>query len=368
MKILPVWFFTVVLLLTLGCLPLMPASPSQNQIPIAHIDSVSATKVVPGEPVAFSGHGIDPDGQVTSYYWRSSTDGELSTSESFQTSSLSIGSHTIWFKVQDNKGEWSNETSANVVVAPIGASPPVIDAFGAVPSSIYPGKLSTLSWQVTGAASVKIDPDIGSVSLLGNRDIYPTRSVKYTLTASNAAGTVSATTNITITSTPTHTVEVNAIASESGHVRRDGYVGAEINVGDNIDLSAMQAFLSFDISMIPKGAKVDTAFLDLTAGEVYGLPFALLGRLYIYSCSYTKLAKNDYAIVTSSGFIHTALGRLTVPITSSPLINDLQTAVDMGDSRFQVRLQFEKPTFNNREADYVSFDPSKPKLIVTYQD
>ena len=50
------------------------------------------------------------------YNWRSSKDGQLSTLASFSTSSLSVGTHTIYFKVQDNNGAWSSEVSDTLVI------------------------------------------------------------------------------------------------------------------------------------------------------------------------------------------------------------------------------------------------------------
>jgi len=54
--------------------------------------------------VLFSGSGSDSDGTVVAYLWESSIDGELSTSEDYSTSELSLGRHTITFRVQDNDG------------------------------------------------------------------------------------------------------------------------------------------------------------------------------------------------------------------------------------------------------------------------
>jgi len=371
MKKLSIWVFLLVLLLSplaVGCLPFLPAKTVVNQPPIAHIDSVSATQVVPGEVVAFSGSGIDTDGKIVAYNWRSSIDGELSTSQSFQTSSLSAGIHTIWFQVQDDKGEWSKETPCNVAVAPLGAILPVVNLFDASPLIISPGQPSILTWQVTGASAVKIEPDIGNVALTGSRTVSPSRSTVYTLVATSSAGSVTATAEVSIVTVPVRTVEVNAIAAESGQVRRNGYVGMEPSVGDTVDLQTMQAFLSFDISMIPKGAKISSVFLDLTTGDEFGSPFSLLGRLYIYPCTYTTLTKNSYFVGLSTGALFTTPGMFTAPVTSDPLFNAVQAAIDEGSPRFQIRLQFQKPYFNNRDADYVTFIDSKPRLIVKFRD
>jgi len=92
--------------------------PPQNQRPVAYIDSASPNPAVYGQEVSFSGHGTDPDGDgtVVGYNWRSSMDGPLSSYSSFDTSSLSLGSHIIYFKVKDTSGDWSDEKTISLTI------------------------------------------------------------------------------------------------------------------------------------------------------------------------------------------------------------------------------------------------------------
>ena len=61
---------------------------------------------------------------------------------------------------------------------------PSIDIFDASPNIISIGDSSILKWSVTGkGAIVNIEPDIGVVGLSGNREITPTITTNYTLTA-----------------------------------------------------------------------------------------------------------------------------------------------------------------------------------------
>jgi len=129
-------------------------TPPPNQPPIAYIDSISPSSTKQGKEVSFSGHGTDPDGSVAGYSWRSSIDGQLSTSSSFTTSNLSEGTHTIYFKVRDNKGLWSSEVSRTLTINPPNRSPT------AYIDSILPDRIrvkSEVSFSGHG-----IDPD-GSV-------------------------------------------------------------------------------------------------------------------------------------------------------------------------------------------------------------
>jgi len=79
---------------------------SSNQEPVAYIDSISPNPATQGQTVNFNGHGMD-DGKIIEWEWRSSKDGVLSRSEDFSSSSLSVGTHTIKFRVKDDDGKWS---------------------------------------------------------------------------------------------------------------------------------------------------------------------------------------------------------------------------------------------------------------------
>jgi hypothetical protein len=79
------------------------------------------------------------------------------------------------------------------------AAKPTISSFGASPPSINQGQQTTLSWNVSGATTLTIQPDIGSVGPSGSLTLTPNATISYTLTASNEAGitTNSATVNVT---------------------------------------------------------------------------------------------------------------------------------------------------------------------------
>jgi len=76
--------------------------------PTAYVDSISPNPAEEGKTVTFQGHGEDLDGYIEEYRWESDKDGFLSDQASFNTSSLSVNTHTITFKVKDNDGQWSN--------------------------------------------------------------------------------------------------------------------------------------------------------------------------------------------------------------------------------------------------------------------
>jgi hypothetical protein len=83
---------------------------------------------------------------------------------------------------------------------PTNPTTPVIVEFSSNPSTIDSGSTSTLLWNVTGATSVSINQGIGQVDVAGTRVVSPNTSTTYTITASNSAGSVTASAVIMITS------------------------------------------------------------------------------------------------------------------------------------------------------------------------
>ncbi len=353
-----------------SCLPVARSNLSGNQPPTAVIDSVAPTEVAYGDRVTFVGHGVDADGDIVAYVWKSSIDGELSTSANFETSSLSQGTHTIWFKVQDDKGVWSAELPVVVMVVPQGVFKPRIKAFTAEPSVITEGSSSVLSWSVSGASVVTIDPGMGNVPAVGSRVISPTRTTTYLLMASNDAGAVSATVQVAVTSASLlRRLELYSVVGEEGQVRRDGYVEQEPQVGDTKNGTPVQAFLSFDISMIPERAIIKAAYLDLTAASTFGEPFRNLGMLRAYECRYGTLSSKNFVVSPSEGVpLHSFSFLIDEPVTSSLLVSAIQNRVKEGSTRFQLRLQFDKPYFYNNQGDYVAFWEGKSRLLIEYQE
>ena len=88
----------------------------ENIVPTAYIDSITPNPSVSGETISFVGHGTDPDGHITEYKWRSSIDGVIGTDATLSLSTLSNGTHTIYFSVKDDSGTWSEEAIATLTV------------------------------------------------------------------------------------------------------------------------------------------------------------------------------------------------------------------------------------------------------------
>jgi hypothetical protein len=89
-----------------------------NSYPVATIESISPDEALVGDLIFFTGLG-DDDGSITSYSWESDIDGFLSSKETFSTSTLSLGVHTISFTIRDNKGVWSQPDEKTVTIREI---------------------------------------------------------------------------------------------------------------------------------------------------------------------------------------------------------------------------------------------------------
>jgi len=85
--------------------------------PLAYIDFISPAQALDTDDIRFKGHGTD-DGQIRGFAWSSSRDGEFYNGSvgwiNILPGILSNGSHTIYFKVRDDSGMWSEEVSAQL--------------------------------------------------------------------------------------------------------------------------------------------------------------------------------------------------------------------------------------------------------------
>jgi len=94
------------------------------------------TETTYGKTVYFFADATDPDDDtIETYKWTSNIDGEIysGSSNSFSTSSLSVGTHTINLKVKDDQGKWSDTESIGLKInaqQTQNNNPPVADIGG----------------------------------------------------------------------------------------------------------------------------------------------------------------------------------------------------------------------------------------------
>lgn len=79
---------------------------------------------------------------------------------------------------------------------------PVIASFTAEPSSIEAGQSATLRWSTQNATSASIDKGVGTVPVNGSRQVFPTQTTTYELTASGPGGSDTRTATVTVVAKP----------------------------------------------------------------------------------------------------------------------------------------------------------------------
>ena len=89
-----------------------------------------------------------------------------------------------------------------------------ITNFSAEPRSIQRGQSATLTWSVANATDITIDNGIGAVAANGTRQVFPTNTTTYTLTASSAGGNDTRSVTVEVTAPPA--AAASAAASAQG--------------------------------------------------------------------------------------------------------------------------------------------------------
>jgi hypothetical protein len=351
-------------------LVLMPAcssaSSEANQPPTAHVPTISR-EVTYGEWVQLSGYGTDEDGEVVGYLWRSEAGGELSRSAAFETDSLPVGEHVLYFAVQDNDGDWSEEVRQFVSVRPAVVAPPKINSFAASKSTIRMGESVTLSWVVSGATMAGIDHGIGTVPESGSVVVSPAATTTYGLTATGGGGTASA--SVTVTVDPVQSIVLTPSVDLSGYVRFSGYAPyREVYVGDDQADRGIRGFLTYYITDIPDDATIARVIVDMSGYQaLYDNPFTGLGCLSAFEHPYNTL-QGQYRVPGLPGAIHEwcSLPGLDAPVESIGIRNALQAR--LGEDRFQFRLQFaDMETDKDMQRDLLSWGGIHlPTLTVEY--
>lgn len=87
-----------------------------HELPVASIVSITQNPGIVGESFIFAGVGID-DGTIERYVWRTNeTELYNGTNSEFSISILPVSTPTIYFRVQDYYGVWSDEVSAILII------------------------------------------------------------------------------------------------------------------------------------------------------------------------------------------------------------------------------------------------------------
>ena len=224
----------------------------------------------------------DPASQIKYNVWRDGV--QIATTApgvtSYQNSGL-IPSTTYAYAVSASDPAGNTSALSAAVPATTQSLPvPVISSFTASPSTITAGLSATLSWQVSNATSVRIDPNVGDVTGLTSKSVSPTTTVTYTLTATNSNGQAATQTTVQVTpDTDPPSVPSNLGAAAQSSTRIDLSWWAST---DNVGVSGYRIFRD--------GVAVGTA--PTTTYSETGLA---AGTTYTYTVSAYDAAGNESA-------------------------------------------------------------------------
>jgi len=96
-----------------------------NTPPMAVIELIHPNPANEDDRIRFQGRGIDKEGPVVSFIWRSDLDGVISYEYDFAMTNLSVGKHVISLQVKDEDGEWSPEVFEELEVLNVNEVPTV---------------------------------------------------------------------------------------------------------------------------------------------------------------------------------------------------------------------------------------------------
>lgn len=167
-----------------------------------------------------------------------------------------------------NRHKWYFTLLVVLVVATIGlaagcapttpgkpSAKPTINSFTANPATITAGQRTKLSWNVSGAATVDIQPGIGSVGASESLELSPAANTTYKLTATNEAG--STTNAVTVTVTPVVTGKPDLV------VKDIWLTGSAVNykIANLGTASSKPTWTQLQVNDLPKS----TDFVDILA-------------------------------------------------------------------------------------------------------
>jgi len=140
----------------------------------------------------------------------------LATSASYTTPAATVADSGSTFSVTVSNSAGSITSSNATLTVNAVVAAPVINSFGASPASIPGGTGSILSWNVTGATALSISGVGTETSLVGSQNVTPAATTTYTLTATNAGGTVIAQVTVTVTAPVIASFTANPAAIAAG--------------------------------------------------------------------------------------------------------------------------------------------------------
>jgi hypothetical protein len=163
----------------------------------------------------------------------------------------------------------AGSVNATVTVSVQAATLPVINFFAASPASINSGSSSMLSWTTTGATRVSVTPGtFTSAFAIGSTTVNPTGVTTYILTATNAAGSTTATAKVTV-ATANGALKI-ATSSCPGGAQNAGYAGCTIAVSGGTPPYTFSVSTSASYPPLPEGMALNASTGAISSALIGG--------------------------------------------------------------------------------------------------
>ncbi len=163
----------------------------------------------------------------------------------------------------------TGSVTATAVVTVTQPTLPTISSFTASPTSITLGGISTLSWTTSGATTLNIAPgNLASTSASGSVNVSPETTTTYVLTATNAAGSVTASAKVTLTSSG-GALSIT-MTSCPGGTQNTAYAGCTITATGGNPPYTFSVDDSGNYPPLPEGLALDASSGEITSPLIGG--------------------------------------------------------------------------------------------------
>lgn len=208
---------------------------------------------------------------------------------------------------------------------------PEINSFGASAVIVAPGGATTLAWDVSGAASIEIQPAPGAVGAVGSVEISPAATTTYTLTATNASGSVTAEVEVVVDALQASVIhEWDAAGEGQGSGALLDPIG-----GKNFDITGGDLMTGLTSEGTSFTAALSRVNLDANTGGDNGLGFPATDTTYEFWIKLEELDDRSQVIFETgspndgSCLLVSSLGVRFLHAVGGTVIIDLEAPVDL---------------------------------------
>jgi len=229
-----------------------------------------------------------------------------STASSGSTSMTPSATTTYTLTASNSSGSTTSTVTVTVTASAPPPSKPAITSFTANPTSIAAGSSSSLSWVVTGAASIAITPGtFTSTSASGSTNVSPAATTTYTLTATNSAGSVTSTALLTVTASGGGGGGALALTTTScpGGTQGAAYAGCTLTATGGTPPYTFSVSANANFSPLPEGMSLNAGTGSITSSLIGGQGTYTPEFVVTDSASAQATQDIDFAISGSNAFL-----------------------------------------------------------------